>query len=456
MADTEIEISGRVDRFEAALAKANAEVLKLKDALRQAAITGKQGNQDVAKSAEGAAGVMHRWGQQQIGSLAGMAAGYLTVTAAIGAVSSAYEEWNARMEKTHAKAKSFSDALAGGLFQAAAMEKMPGLKKWIEQGITGGRMLGTREEMGAALSGAMAGLPQGSTSQWRDLTANVGLAAPVLGQEELKRYGEMAGAVMRISPGMGARRAVNYAAAIAGRVGHPEQLLNREFLGGVQGLVSSGAMSLDQSLAMGTLLMERDISPGTMERFGARVAMPRTPTPAGHGRLTPQELIHNRLARMTPAQRAQAILTDPAVQEAELGTRLQRLEEVTPQAIAQRAGAIRADVGGDIWAREITSPAALQRVEGRTMKLREDQADIRDQQKAEDATRLSDERALERRDRTWYANVAVRAGIWAKWMTTTDTHGMDNVTEEIQKGNRLLRARQATDAALHAVTNSHD
>jgi len=279
MADTEIEISGRVDRFEAALAKANAEVLKLKDALRQAAITGKQGNQDVAKSAEGAAGVMHRWGQQQIGSLAGMAAGYLTVTAAIGAVSSAYEEWNARMEKTHAKAKSFSDALAGGLFQAAAMEKMPGLKKWIEQGITGGRMLGTR---------------------------------------------------------------------------------------------------------------------------------------------------------------------------------LQRLEAVTPQAIAQRAGAIRADVGGDIWAREITSPAALQRVEGRTMKLREDQADIRDQQKAEDATRLSDERALERRDRTWYANVAVRAGIWAKWMTTTDTHGMDNVTEEIQKGNRLLRARQATDAALHAVTNSHD
>jgi hypothetical protein len=162
--------------------------------------------------------------------------------------------------------------------------------------------------------------------------------------------------MQKAMPGKTVGQIADLESALRSRVpGKIEQVTSHEFMVGIRPLIESGAMTPEEALSMGTLALQKDMSLRTIRQFATKATEKIEPTfPRSR-----EDADRNRLARMPPAQRAWALLSNEALQAAGMGPQVEgSLHRITADEVRAGAAALVGEQGPrGAYSRELATPA---------------------------------------------------------------------------------------------------
>lgn len=282
-------------------------------------------------------------------SLASMAAGVFTVTAAVGFAKEAYSQWRETMVDAEAAHKRFVDNLVFDL--ARAGKGAEGAKIEAFLGSVPGA---TADQVRAAFSGVAQSAPLMGTERQLAVAGQVARQAPT--GRDMEQFGRIAGAVADLKPGGKADDVADIAAkleAVAG--GGAEKIGGDKFLRSIKSLVAAG-QSPEQALGLGLAAMDANVNPETITQVAAAIGGPneQIKTSRTKKRLTEDEKLKNKFSAASATERASMLQNDPAISRAVLGDDAAfQFQRISKDAIAARAADLTGAQTGNFAQRQL-------------------------------------------------------------------------------------------------------
>lgn len=366
MAKNQLKITSDVSELQNGLAKAQAEILKLRDKMKDVTAASKEGSTASAAGFD----VMGRAAGDVTDKIKSLVLQYTSIGAAIGVVSSAYAEWQKRMEEVYTKAKERNAALRADLFATGRIADGVAIRAAIRETVASGKIKTTDDQLQAAFSGVISDSPTMDTWRAMDIAKETSRASSVYtNKEDLTTLGRRAGRIGDALPGKSANDVLDIAHAIQARIGPDDaaKLDSREYLAATDALVSSSALSPEQAMGFGAALIKKDLPVSLAERMATQITGTMAKKKGVHGRaMSGEDAAWNRIAKLaSPADRLQALLSDDEAAKAVLGDRVSgRLGRITMGDINAEGQYLVDAQKNDLFAASLEKPLAKEGEKG--------------------------------------------------------------------------------------------
>ena len=313
--DIKIEFLVGIEQANKAIASLQGKVLKLEEA--NASL--------VQKSKEGHGVAMGQWREQESGvvramkHLTGMAAGYVTVSAAIGVVREGTDAWHDRLKAVAETNAKIRDQMLEALGDAGKVKMLGASKEFIDKTATASGM--TREKIGNFLAGSLSGDPTADIAKHYAIASALAPAGEVLDRPgQQKSSAELAIHLGRYAAKKTPEQLANLAVSLRNQVGSAGvgQIAERANMNIIGTAIRSGATDTEGALAISALLYQGDKSSREAGRMLALLGVDKkTPNVAKRSeRLTPDEETENKFYATEPSDRLRLLQEDPKVRAA--------------------------------------------------------------------------------------------------------------------------------------------
>lgn len=458
MGKNELKITSDVSELKNGLAQAQAEIIKLRDRLREATQESKKGH----AATIGDLNVVGRATADVTGKLRSMALEYTSIAGVIGVVSSAYATWYEKMEQLYTKVKERNAELRSSLMATGRIAEGPQIREAIE-GISNDLDV-RREKVQAAFSGVITDAPDLSTQRALQVAGESSRAAGVLDDNGLSAISRRAGRMASVFSGKSANDILDLVHASQARVG-PEKsavLDSREYMAAIGALTESGAMTPEQAMGFGNALMNKELPVSILERMSTKVIGTMAQKKAAYGqRLSAEDAAWNRIAKLaTPTERIDALLEDDEAAKAVLGERVSgRMGRVRRSDIDTEAQILSNAERTDAFRTALSTPMAAEGKKGEARAQKIDRMDAEMEPRAKALMDAWAEKEMEIRKTSggynldYYLNVAVERAL----LSTKDAFGFGPGAEvELKRLNEKLSTNQATNAATVSRINGSE
>jgi hypothetical protein len=335
MADKiDVRFTGESQDLENKVAKLEDTTRKLKEALKK-----------VGEEGKNSGNVLQAWGQAQLGTITGMATGYLTVSKAIGVIANAHDKWEERIKSTAVAAKDLFGRVNAEMYKAGGFSNTRG---WIDSVVKDREVLGTRREVLSAVAAAREAMPGSTSTEQREVAMKSMYRAPALGGDEqlIGDWTKRIGSLRAAGIGGTAQQSAEYAYAAHM---HDVDTGDSGFSSGARALVNAKLATPAQAIAIAAQFGKAGI--GT-EQFAALTgkltqSAPRTVS-------SPEQALEARILRRPEGERLQAVFSDKRALEQFAGARLYgKAQQLNWEEVQKEAADVEQMVGGNAYLRSI-------------------------------------------------------------------------------------------------------
>ncbi len=255
---------------------------------------------------------------REVASLKSMAAGYVTVSTAVGALSQAYRDWEARTESIGRETQRLNDNLVKQLTLTGQTQH--GAR--IEQALS--NIPGVRREAAHAAFGGVLGGISARPEMLTNIKGNLELAAAIAPVADIgidaDELGRFAGKLRTVDTARSAPAVRDLALAVKQMLGpNAGQFQSGEMFGAVRGFAQF--MSPDEAIAIGMQAAAQNVPGLPRQLFDASQKVFTAPDTKGRTALTAAEAAQHRLAEAaTPSERLRLIMNDQAAADVAIGT----------------------------------------------------------------------------------------------------------------------------------------
>lgn len=319
------------------------------DRLQKELVKLRESNLALASGARINARENRTWMSEQLRDAKHMVTSLLTVRHAVGIVTEAYREWRDEMTKVSQAADESSAAMVRTLSKTGDL--MAGAE--VERAVAGARGV-SRQAAIEALEGVSGAAP--TMQRGRRLAVAIETARGAVAHGDSRGVGGLAGQIAEILGTTSAEDVLDVVTALRQAAGgRAEELTGRKTIEGVKLLTESGAASGEEALALVSAIMRREGSPELVNKVAALVTEPgELEVPRRGERLSPEAAARNAFIQMTPRERYEAMLRDPAIRRAKLGEAgAARFGRVTPADVAAAMGDIERAKRSDLATRQV-------------------------------------------------------------------------------------------------------
>jgi hypothetical protein len=332
MAEVKLDFEGDSSKAQKALddlIKANA---KLKEQIRTINNESKKGSEDSAKAAQHHSGLI----REQVGELAKMVTGYVTLEKGVEAVVEAYNGWNERLNKFAESHEQFTDGLIRQLTKVGRVAKVGEYAEFIKglKGLTPTQGL-------SALTAVQESAPLLGEERQRGIVKAAGPLGAALQPEDLGQVTGMAGQFASFTKGLSEEQLVSMAMTAEQRTGGKmEKFQGPKFQRTMKALVASG---MDQENVIGAAMAAAnlDVQPTLLTKSAEIAAASRESLMPGKREHGPAADAKRRLAAIPGGERFAAMQRDKSLAEAGFGEGAEEFGRLTPEAISAGADAMR-------------------------------------------------------------------------------------------------------------------
>jgi hypothetical protein len=291
--------------------------------------------------------------QGTIGDVTKLVAGYFSVNAAVGMITKSFQHAAEQMEKANKQAEDINNKVIAAGVATRDLQNADRIKAFAQTAAAQG--LATQDDALTIYREASQAHPGASFERKQQIAMALLPQRAILNDDELGDYAKVAGKNAKLfGDGTAASEIADITLAMREMAGMRfNELKDRDFDKGAYKLGASGAMSKEEGLAFAVSAVVNNQEAGIIERFANKIFDTMDTKQLQPGMTAAQRRetrLENQYAKMTPAQRYEALKSDDSMARAVLDSdylNFKQLQQDVPRITANlQAAAAPGDYSG--------------------------------------------------------------------------------------------------------------